>query len=71
MPNTATVTAKSGPNIAATAQVFNDLSSVAFNVGAQTLVIVQTGNRVTHFDLFGVATVTYTISSHSATITVS
>ncbi len=68
MPNQATVTAKSGPNIAATATVFSGLVALNVDFAAQILTIVMPGNLITTFDLYGVATVTYTIASHQATL---
>jgi hypothetical protein len=68
MPNQVTVTGKTGPGSTATAQLFTDLTNVNVDFSKQTLTVVQTGNRITTFDLYGIATVTYTIASHVATL---
>ncbi len=70
MSNTATVTAQLGPDKTATALVFNNLTRIVFDVERQVLSVIV-GEKVTDFDLYDVATVTYTISSHTATIAVS
>ena len=70
MPSTATVTGKIGPGLTATAVVLPDVSEVRFNIGAQVLVVTSGGVQKT-FDLYTIATVTYSISSHNVTLTVS
>lgn len=67
MPNNVTVTAKLGPAQQATAMLYNDVTDVNIQLGNQVLRISH-GGTITDFDLFGVATVTYTIASHIATI---
>lgn len=70
MPNTATITGSVGPNQTMTAQVFNNVSSANFDFNGQT-VTINSGRGQTIVDLYGITTVTYTISNHLATITLS
>lgn len=71
MPNTATITAVTGAAQTVTAAVFTGFLSLTFDEAAQIIRLVDS-NSVTHeFSLYGVTTVTYTISGHLATVTIS
>lgn len=71
MPNSATVTAKNGPAITDTAGVFSGLLNLNVDFKGQTFTVVD-ANGVPHiFELVGVTTFTYSISSGLATITIS
>lgn len=74
MLNTITVTGKDGPGLSLTAQVFSDVVRLDFDYGVQVLFIhykVNNDVKIAEIDLSSIATVTYTISLGSATITVS
>ena len=67
MPDNVTVTAKTGPGTTATARLFSPAQGFSVNLAGQVL-SVQAEGRNWDFDLYGVATVTYTIASHVGTI---
>ena len=73
MPNylsTVTITGKTGPGLTVTSQVLRNVSSLSFDFAKQTLTLgAEDVPRV--FDLYEIATITYTIGSHVATVTVS
>ncbi len=71
MPNKITVTAASGPAVTSTATVINNVTNLNFNVAGGVLSITHDADIVTDYDLYGIATVTYTVASHLATVTVS
>lgn len=66
-----TVTAKSGPAVTLTAGVFTNARSLSFDFSEQTVTVVDDGGGIHCFDLFGVATITYTISGHVGTVALS
>lgn len=68
--NNITVTGKIGPGLTDTSQLFNDITKVTFDIAEQVLIIAQ-GSVITTFDLNGIATVTYSITSHIATLVAS
>lgn len=70
MPSQATVTAKIGPGLTATAVVLPDVSSIAF-VNNMTVLRIMTSGKLVDFDIYASTTVTYTISSHNVTLSVS
>lgn len=70
MSSTATVTAKIGPALTATAIVLPEVSSISF-VNNMTVLQIVTGGRTVEFDIYASTTVTYTVSSHNVTLTVS
>jgi hypothetical protein len=71
MPNKITVTGSIGPGNTLTAQVFNNVTDLDFDLAEQDLKIVSDGGKTTHVDLYTIATVTYTIAAHVATVTIS
>ncbi len=71
MADQITVTAKIGEAVQATTTVITDLLSVNFDVKSQVLRITKLNGVVIDYDLNGIATVTYTVASHVATIAVS
>lgn len=68
--NNVTVTGKLGPGFTATSQVFSNVTNLSYDFSAQTLRIAQ-GSVITTFDLYGIATVTYSVASHIATVVAS
>jgi hypothetical protein len=68
--NTATITGKAGPGLTVTATVLNNVTDIDFNLVGYVLTITGSGYRQ-EFDLYNTATVTYTISSKIATVTIS
>jgi hypothetical protein len=70
MADQITVTSKTGPAIAVTAAVLTNVTDIQFKLDRQVLQITTNG-QIKEFDLYLIATVTYTISSHVATVTVS
>lgn len=75
MPNKVTVTGKVGPDLSLTTKVFDNLNSISFNFDSQVILIdyIDSNNipSIVQVDLFGVTTVTYSISGHIATLVVS
>lgn len=75
MPDNITVTGQTGPGLTVTSLVFNNIRELNFQIARSVLEIVYddpVGNtKTTHFDLYTIVTVTYTISTHVATVTVS
>ncbi len=71
-PSTAsiTVTGQLGPGFTITSKTFRNVSSINFDIGKSVLTIGY-DNVFAEFDLYTIATVTYTISSHVGTVTVS
>jgi hypothetical protein len=71
---TATVTAKSGPALQATATVVSGVTSFSVDIKRQVLQLYQ-GNELTgparEFDLTGVTTFTVAIASTNYTLTIS
>lgn len=70
MANTATVTAKAGPGLTATAVVLNNVTDLDFQMSRFIVQITGDGYRA-EFDTYATATVTYTIASRNATVTIS
>jgi len=72
--DTVTVTGQIGPGLTVTSLVLSNVTSISFLIASNVLRVVNVvGNtpKTTDFDLRTIATVTYSISSHIATITVS
>ena len=69
--STITVTGPTGPGKTLTAVVFNLVTRLEFDLAGQNLRIVSDGGKNTNIDLNTIATVTYTISAHVATVTIS
>lgn len=72
----ATVTGINGPGVALTSQSFPNVSTISFNIASNTIMIdwTPTGKNTTQRSFIqysNIATVTYTISSGVATITIS
>lgn len=71
MPSAAvTVTAVAGPGKTLTAGSFTNCDQVTFNLGNNTFTINSNG-AINNFDWQSVATVTFTVSGHNGTITIS
>jgi len=71
MPDQITVTGSTGPTSVVTARAFPGVKNINFNLAAQVLSITDATGRIIDIDLYGVATVTYTVASHLATVSVS
>lgn len=72
MANKVTITALTGPGEQVTAHVFEPLRSIKFDMEAQIVEVVYGADYlIRQFELYDVTTVTYSISSHVATIAVS
>lgn len=70
MPNTATVTGVLGPAQTVTSLVLTNVTRIDFDLTAQTVTIwCDQGNPC--FSLYGTTTVTYTIATRVATVTIS
>ena len=70
MGNTATVTGKTGPARTVTAVVLTGVTDMDFNLQAFVLK-VECDQGHAEFDLYNTTTVTYTIASKVATVTIS
>lgn len=70
MPNNITVTAKTGPAVQVTSLLINNVTDIDFQLASKILKVTGDGGIKT-FELYGVTTVTYTISSGIATVVVS
>lgn len=70
MPNTATVTGVIGPAMTVTSLVLTNVTDIDFNLAAQTVTITCDQGKPC-FDLYGTTTVTYSVSSHIATVAIS
>lgn len=74
MPDKITVTGTLGADVDTTSLVFNNVKRLLFDVDRQVLSITYlNGNtdKTADFDLFLVATVTYSIATHVATVVAS
>ncbi len=69
MANTATVTAKAGPGLTATAVVLNNVTDLDFQMSRFIVQITGDGYRA-EFDTYNTVTVTYTIASRNGTVTI-
>lgn len=67
----ATVTAKTGPAVQATALVLTNLLSFKIDVGRQVAIIEEDGKPLKEFDLTGVTTITDTITSTNHVVVIS
>lgn len=74
MPATATVTAKSGPNLQTTAKVFSNLTGVLFLPDRRIVQLFTGGDTNSppefEFDLTGVTTLTATINGTAQTLSI-
>ena len=74
MPGTATVTAKSGPNLQTTAKVFNNLTGILFLPDRRIMQLFTGGDTNSppefEFDLTGVTTLTAAISGTGQTLAI-
>lgn len=71
-PVTVTITSTYGPGLTATAQSFTRVTGLAFDYVKNTIKIDHADGRLTaYYDYSAIATVTYTISGGTATITIS
>jgi len=68
-----TVTGKEGPGLTETAQVYNNVTDLEFNYITMILFISYDYPNVkrAEVDLYDIATLTYTIANHAATIVAS
>lgn len=67
---TVTITGKIGPGLTATSLELDGVTSIDFQIANNTIAISQ-NDKVPTFDLDDIATVTYTISGVTTTITIS
>ena len=67
----ATITAKIGPGVTVTSYVFENLSSITFDLINQTFTVTNTTGEIKHFSLGGVTTISCSISGTTYTWTVS
>ncbi len=74
MPATATVTAKSGPNLQTTAKVFTGLTGILFLPDRRIMQLFTGGDTNSppevEFDLTGVTTLTATIGGTAGTLAI-
>lgn len=70
MPSSATVTAKTGPNVTNTAIVLTNVTRLNYDISGLVLFITSNG-VIKQYDLSGVTTVTTTISGTTFTVTIS
>jgi len=70
MPSTATVTAKIGPGVTATAIVISGVTSFGIDTTNEILTIVANG-VTQQYDITAATTITCTVSGNSYTLTVS
>jgi len=68
--STATVTAKTGPDIQATALVITDVVDIDFQLLAEVLQITKSNGQVKQFALSGSNTITLTASGGTYTLTI-
>lgn len=68
--NTATITSKSGPGLTATAIVLNNVTDLDFQMSRYVIQVTGDGYQA-FFDSYNTSTVTYTIASKIATVTIS
>lgn len=73
--NNVTITGKLGPGITTTALVLNNVRSITFDYDENTLTVsyvdASGAPKIQSWDLYGIATVTYSITSHIATVVAS
>ncbi len=70
MPSTATITAKIGPGLTATAQVINNVSSFTIDTDKELLTVVS-GSVTTQYDIAAATTILCTVSGNNYTLTIS
>jgi hypothetical protein len=66
-----TVTADLGPGRSVAGIVFNNVRSLVYDFPGDRLIITLTDGRTRYFNYSNIATVTHTISSGVATVTIS
>jgi hypothetical protein len=72
MPDLVTIAGVVGPGDTQPSKQFSDVVDIDINLAKQVLTLFRSGGqREIYLDLFGIATVTYTVSSHLATISFS
>jgi hypothetical protein len=71
MPSTATITGKTGPGLAVTALVIQDVSSVAIETYPRSMVKVNAGLGTKEFDIQADTTLTATLAAGVLAITFS
>lgn len=69
MPNTATITAKIGPGVTNTAQVYTDITNANFDFPEQTLKL-KNQDREVIYDIAAATTITILVASGVYTLTV-
>lgn len=70
MPSQLTVTAKTGPGFTNTALVLTNVSEIKFDLVRKVATVVSEG-QIKEYDLYGVTTVTFTISGANYTMVIS
>lgn len=70
MPDQITATGSTGPTSVVSARVFSAPKGINFNLAGQVLTIIDSAGKIIDLDLYSVATVTYTVASHLATISI-
>lgn len=68
MPDAITVTGSTGPAVVMTTKTFTGVKRVDVELDRQVVHLTLVDGRILDFDLNPIATVTYTIASHVATI---
>lgn len=71
MANQVTVTAKTGPAVQATATVLTNVNNMNFDLKGMVVQVFREGKQYKEFDLYGVTTVTFTISGSTYTMVIS
>ena len=71
MPSTATVTAKAGPALTATAVAFNAVQNIVFFPAPKNILQIADGNvGIREFDITASTTITMTISAGVVALTI-
>lgn len=65
-----TVTADAGPGKTLTSGVFTGVTDVDFNLGGNTFSIRASDGSIKTFDWQSIATVTFTVSGHNGTVSI-
>lgn len=71
MASSVTITATTGPGETVTALVISNVADVNFDLARHELDVVDVNGIIKEFDLGAVGTVTFSISGHNYTITIS
>ena len=71
MPSTATVTGKTGPNMQITSLALPDVSEIVIDLNHKVIRFDDSVKGTTEYDLVAATTLTVTLSSGNATVTLS